>query len=958
MSSEQWQRVDRIFVEALSLSPENRERFVAREAAHDPAVAREALELLTAAEQSGQFMETPAAERLARRLAADGWRLRPGERVGAYVVTDMLGAGGNGEVWRARDDRLGRDVAIKVLLPHVSTDPGQLNRFADEARTASALNHANLVTIHDVGEHNGVPFLVSECLEGQSLRQRMSAGPIRVDDVVAIALGIAAGLGAAHRRGIVHRDLKPENVFLRSEGGVKILDFGLAKLQLVPAAPAETLHAVSSVIAGTAGYMAPEQVRGEDVDARADLFSLGVMLYEMLANEHPFRKDSTFGTLQAILDADPANLTTSARPIPTQLIRIVMRLLEKNPAGRFQSASDLAWALEQSVSIDTDATAPAAPGSLRRRRIGLALTATAALGAAVWLLLGRTPATPVTDAEVTRFTWTLPSGVSLGSPPAVAPDGRNVAFSGWDGARSRLYLRSLNAFDAAPIEGSEGARLPFWSPDNRWVGFFARGRVMKVSIAGGAPVAIADDRHVAAGNRRTEAGGTWSKDGVLVFAPNFNPPSLVMVPATGGVPAPVTRLVSQRGENQHRFPFFLPDGRHFLYLARASALEGRGVFVGSVERAGGEGVRVLDVESNAVYTPLAGADLGVLLYVANGRIEAQRFDPSRRTLVGSAQPLGIEAGGPTLFHPAALGASANVLAYSTQFGAGHQIRVASADGRTPRVLHDRQEQQWPRISPDGRRMAWLLIDPREPNADIWVEDLARRTRTRVTTAPTRDLGHVWSPDGLRLAYRPDVDDRKRLSIIAADGSGASQDLTCPMSFCEPTDWSSDGRELIVNAYERDDTDVWAVAIAPGGNSRPLLQTRFNERDARVSPDRRWIAYVSDEGGRPEVSVRSLSGSPRRFSVSPGGGDQVVWQRDGRALYYVDPKGRLQNVSVHDQNGQLSLGQPVEMPLTIGAGHSNTQYDLAPDGRIYYLDPTPPSLPTDVRIVLGWQALLK
>ena len=971
MSSERWQRLDRIFLEALSLSPENRERFVAREAEHDPAVAREALELLAAADQSGQFMETPAAERLARRLAVDGWRLRPGERVGAYVVTDMLGAGGNGEVWRARDDRLGRDVAIKVLLPHVSTDPGQLNRFADEARTAGALNHANLVTIHDVGEHNGVPFLVSECLEGQSLRQRISAGPIRVDEVVAMALGIARGLGAAHLRGIVHRDLKPENIFVRADGGVKILDFGLAKLQLAPGAASDSVHAVSSVIAGTAGYMAPEQVCGEAVDARADLFSLGVMLYEMLAGEHPFRKDSTFGTLQAILESDPPNLTTCARPVPGPLIRVVMRLLEKHPPGRFQSASDLAWALEQSVSTDavTDPqpfgarlTTPGRssdwwPASLRRR-VGLALTGTAALTAAVYLLLGHRPATPSTAANVTRFTWTLPSGVSLASPPAVAPDSRHVAFTGWDGARNRLYVRSLNAFDAVPIEGSEGARLPFWSPDSQWVGFFARGRVMKVLVAGGAPVAIADDRHVAVGNRRAEMGGTWSKDGLIVFAPNFNPPSLVMVAATGGVPAPVTRLEAQRGQNQHRFPFFLPDGRHFLYLARASTPEGRGVFVGSVERGGNEGVRVLDVESNAAYAPMAGTDLGVLVYVANGRIEAQRFDPSSRTLVGSAQPLAIEAGGPTLFHPAAVGASADVLAYSTQFGAGHQIRMTSADDRASTVLHDRQEQQWPRISPDGTRMAWLLIDPREPNADIWVEDLARRTRTRVTTAPTRDLGHVWSPDGRRLAYRPDVDDRKRLSIIAADGSGASQDLTCPMSFCEPTDWSADGRELIVNAYERDGTDVWAVAVAPGGSSQPLLHTRFNERDARVSPDQRWLAYVSDEAGRPEVSIRRLGGSPRRFSVSPGGGDQVVWQRDGRALYYVNPKGRLQRVSVHDQNGQFVLGQPLEMPLTIGTGHSNTQYDVAPDGRIYYLDPTSPPLPTEVRIVLGWQAMLK
>jgi Tol biopolymer transport system component len=539
----------------------------------------------------------------------------------------------------------------------------------------------------------------------------------------------------------------------------------------------------------------------------------------------------------------------------------------------------------------------------------------------------------------------------------VSPDGRHVAFTGSDGIRSRLYIRSLSAFEATAVDGADGARQPFWSADSQWVGFFGGGRVLKVSRAGGAPVTIADDREAGVGTRRTEMGGTWGRDGLIVYGANFNPPALVMVPAAGGAPAPATRLVAGRGDNQHRFPSFLPDGRHFLYWVRGSKPEGRGVFVGSVDDVESDGVRVLPVNSNAVYAPTAGTDSGVVLYVANERIEAQRFDAFRHRPVGSPQPLGIEAGGDTLFSPAAIGASSDVLAYSTRLGSGYPIRVAGADGSGTTVLHDRQEQLWPRISPDGTRMARLVIDPTEPNADIWVEDLDRRTRTRVTTAPSRDLGHVWSPDGRRLAYRPDVDDRTRLSIIAADGSGVAQDLVCPAAFCEPTDWSSDGRELIVNAYERGGTDVWAVALAAAATSRPLVQTPFNERDARLSPNRRWIAYVSDEAGRPEVSVRNLDGSPRRYMASPGGGDQVVWQRDGRALYYVDPQGRLRRVAVRDVDGELSLGNPVDLPVTIGSGHSNTQYDVAPDGRIYYLDPTPPPLPTEIRIVLGWQRLL-
>ena len=549
-----------------------------------------------------------------------------------------------------------------------------------------------------------------------------------------------------------------------------------------------------------------------------------------------------------------------------------------------------------------------------------------------------------------------PASASLGA--AVSPDGRHIAFTAGESGRARLYIRSLSAFEAVAIAGSEGARQPFWSPDSQWVAFFARGRVMKVSLAGGAPLAIADDRSAGAGSRFTERGGAWSKDDLILYGSNFDR-RLTTVAAAGGIPKFAKALDGQPRRNVTPVSELPARRPSLFYQSRAGSLDGRGVFLGSLDDPNGQGARVLQVDSNAVYTPGDGNLPGVLLYVANGRLEAQRFDPSRRTFVGSVQTLASDIGGSTMFHPAALGASSDVLAYAAQFEAGQPLAMTTQAGGTPTALSDRQEQQWPRISPDGTRMAWLLIDPLAPNADIWVEDLARRTRTRVTTAPTRDLAHVWSPDGQRLAYRPDVDDRKRLSIIAADGSGASQDLTCPRAFCEPTDWSSDGRELIVNAYEPGNTDVWTVAVASDGTSRPLVQSGYNERDARLSPDRRWLAYVSDEAGRPEVSLRSLEGTQRRYTVSPGGGDQVVWQRDGRALFYVDPKGRLRKVAVTQHaSGEMSFADAVELPVTIGSGHSNTQYDVAPDGRIYYLDPTPPRLPTEIRIVLGWQKLLK
>jgi Tol biopolymer transport system component len=585
-----------------------------------------------------------------------------------------------------------------------------------------------------------------------------------------------------------------------------------------------------------------------------------------------------------------------------------------------------------------------------------ALAAAALTAVALTALPTRKPAGDALP-DITRFSWTLPAGVSLLSAPAVSPDGRRVAFVGVGNEGSRLFVRALDDVDARPVPGSDGARWPFWSPDSQWIAFFSRGRLMKAAIAGGTPVLIADDAQAPAGSRRTAHGGTWNRDGVIVYGPTFNPPSLFAVPADGGVPAATTTLVDDRTEQLHRFPAFLPDGRHFLYQVRARGGDARGVFVGTVRDTSVRRERVLAVESNAIYVPRAGQDQGVLLYVASGQIEAQPFDPARRATMGPSQALGIAAGDTTLFQPAAIGASTHVLAYASQLDHGLQIKSVNADGTSPTLFNDRQEQQWPRVSPDGTRLAWLQMDVNQ-GADIWVADLARGTRTRVTTTPGRDMGHVWAPDGQHLALIYEFDEPGSIRIVAADGSEASRRVMCPRATCEPTDWSSDGHELIVNSHEAGGTDVWAVAVEEGGTSRPLLQTRFNERDARLSPDRRWIAFVSDEGGQPAVSLQSLGQSPRRYTVSSRGGDQVVWRRDGKALFYVDDGGRLMQVSIHEQGGELKLGAPVPLEAMIGSGHSNTQYDVAPNGRIYYLDPAAIPAPTEIRLVLGWQRLLK
>lgn len=968
MSADRWRLLDQLFVEALQLHAGAREEFVARACGGDDALRAEALSLLASADESGEFMAKPALERLAKAIAAEGWTLRPGERIGAYTVVRLLGSGGAGEVWRATDERLGRDVAIKVLLPPCSDDAGRVGRFAEEARAAGALNHANILTVHDVGEHRGIPFLVTECLEGQSLRQRLAVGAIPVDEAISVALGVARGLIATHARGIIHRDLKPENVFIRADGGIKILDFGLAKLQL----PVDDLHSaasqtVSCAILGTAGYMAPEQVRGDDVGARGDLFALGVILYEMLCGRRPFKGTSTFETLHAILTTDPPDLLSEHPHVPAPVAQIVTRLLKKTPDARFQSAADLAWALEQLAGRPMDSGArkerPRDRAPLWRSRwlpwaVAPALT-TLLLTGGWWLLpvVGGEPGA----TQLTQFTWMLPAGMVLDSAPVVSPDSQHIVFVGKDVTGRRLFVRDLSSVVAVRLSGTEGARQPFWSPDSRSIGFFARGKLMKLALAAGAPVVIADAIDA--------RGGTWSPSGTIVFAPDLIASPLLKVSAGGGPVEPATLLDLAQGENAHRWPVFLPDGIHFLYFVRATNDARRGVYLGRVDRAAiMPGAPLFHSESEAVYVPPSSGNIGELLYVGNGKIEARSFDAARRTLSGDGRTLALQAGEQTPYHSMMLSASEAVLAFTPSpvpFG----LRLSSVD-RTGENLHSeqREPQNWLRLSPDGRRLARQRIDGVRGNPDIWVEDLARNTRVRVTTAAGPDILLVWSADGKRLAYvtgnPPGRPGPRMLTIAAADGTGILRTVACPgtpATYCEPTDWSHDGRHLIVNVYGARGRDIWTVAIEPDGSTQPLLAEPYSERDGRVSPDGRWISYVSDESGRPEVSVRNISGSPTRIVISGDGGEQPVWRRDGDELFFVDPRGRLRSVTVRGTlNGLPAFGLPVELAVPpIGFGHWGHQYDVSPDGRrIYFMRRDEDQAPQEITVLTGWRSLLR
>jgi Tol biopolymer transport system component len=966
MGRSHWERLQEIFERAQACSRQERESLVASACAGDEALHADVLSLLESGDGARDFLATPAFDQLAREFAADGRSLRPGERVGAYIVDRLVGSGGGGEVWRARDERLDRDVAIKVLPPQFISDAARLRRFADEARSAGALNHPNILVVHDVGEHRGTPFLVTEYLNGQSLRHRLASGPLSVEEAVGAALGIARGLAAAHGRGIVHRDLKPDNVFLSEEGGVKLLDFGLATLHAADGPPGSTPDSgIASVMAGTVGYMPPEQINGRAADARGDLFALGVTLYELLSGRRPFAGASTLEILQAVLTAEPAGVATLNAQVSPQLAAIVARLLKRAPDQRFQSAADVAWALEQVAQPDAVLMA-------RRQVVGDARPATRrpwlmaamaviltgiALPAGWFILAGPTR----TDAAVPlmRFSLAMPAGTALDSAPSVAPDGLRVAFAGRKDGVSRLFVRELASPTPVVVSGTEGARHPFWSPDSRSLGFFARGKLMTVLVAGGAPMPIADARE--------GRGGAWSGSGIIVFAPDILESALLKVPAGGGPVEPATLLDRERGDNSHRWPVFLPDEVHFLYFSRSSEDERRGVYVARADRPASVPASML-IRSDSEVSLVADAspDEALLLSSANGHIEVRRFDATRRTLSGDPRVLAFAAAGPDAVFPSMLSASADTLAFVTSpMPLGLRVSTVLRSGKDLQVSTEVASQNWPRLSPDGRALARQRIDVLRGTPDIWVDDLERGVQLRVTTSLEADMLPVWSPDGTRLAYvttdsPPRTPGRMNLVISARDGTGVVHTIPCPDVYCETTDWTPDGRSLIVNVRGANGGDVWAVPVEPGTRAYPLLHESYVERDARVSPNGRWVSYVTEENGRPEIAVRTIEGSVSRTVISGAGGDQPVWRRDGAELFFVNPQGRLCSAPVRvGRDGAPAFG--IETPLDVppvGFGHFGTQYDVTPDGtRIYFLTPTNAPRPTEIEIVRGWRALL-
>jgi Tol biopolymer transport system component len=870
-----------------------------------------------------------------------------GKEIGPYQVIVRIGAGGMGEVYRARDARLSRDVAIKVLPDFVAADADRIRRFAQEARAIAALNHANILTIYDIGEYEGAPYIVTELLEGEDLRAQLKRGPIEQRRALDYAQQIARGLAAAHEQGIVHRDLKPENLFVTRNGRVKILDFGLAKLR-PPAEATVTLSEQQTrpgTVLGTVAYMSPEQVRGEEASHRADIFALGSVLYEMLSGRRAFSGPSAIEVMNAVLKEDPPPLDELDSRIHPQLARIVRRCLEKREQDRFQSASDLVFGLE--TLLDQSGAARTSTlvkrGGKPARYVWPALTAVLLL-ALLWFVFANPPR--ARDDAVARFQVALPEKAAFTTTVevtglSVAPNGCCLAFVAITEGRRRLWLRRLDTIAAQALPGTTDAFSPFWSPDSRFIAFFAEGRLKKIAMAGGATETLCD-------LSIKPSSGAWGSAGIiLVGGSGADSTGLYRVADTGGA----ATLLLKGEEPLGYWPSFLPDGRHFLYFSRGMD-KPTGIYIGSLDSAA---VRLLlSGNSRGMYVPP-----GYLLFAREGSLMGQAFDAAGLRLTGSTFTVAERVASFDAAGWAEFAAGDGMLAYYTY--PPTSFSWFDRGGRQGAAVIALGSYDNYRLAPDGRRVAFAASDAHTGLSDLWIDEFARNSITRVTADQGDHGDAVWSPDGSRLAFFGFHGLRKStLSMKTLEETGVEEHPVPNVMFAQPTDWSLDGEYIAYTEGLNDPLtgqNIWFLPLAGDRKPIPFLRTRFNEGRARFSPNRRWVAYESDESGRYEIYVRAFDGSGEKTRISIDGGTRACWRRDGTELFYLSGDNQLMAVPVRtvaafEADTPMALFR-IDAPGWSGYGNA---FDAAPDGQRFLIQTGATSLPFTV--VRNWTAELK
>ena len=855
--------------------------------------------------------------------------LSAGSRIGPYEIVSPLGAGGMGEVYKAWDTRLQRTVAIKVLAPHLSASPESRQRFEREARTISQLSHPHICALHDVGREGETEYLVMEYLEGETLSDRLLKGSLPLEQTLRYGVEIAGALDKAHRQGIVHRDLKPGNVMI-TKSGVKLLDFGLAKV--VPPAVQQssltalpTQHALTQegTILGTFQYMAPEQLEGKEADSRTDIFAFGCVLYEMTTGRKAFSGATQASLMSSILRDESPSISQVQPMAPTALDRVVRKCLAKDPEDRWQNAGDLAseikWIGEGSSQAGL--TVPVATRRGRRERVAWTVAGILALGLAASLLSPLSKSTPQTAI---RFSVAPPEKATFVTFPeagtlAFSPDGKSLALIGLTDGKRSLWVRRLDAIAATELKGTTGAISPFWSPDSRFIGYFAGGNLQKIAASGGPPQVLCES---AAGST-----GTWGRNGTILFSEfGAGREGIYRVSSEGGGPEQVTSPDRARGETSQAWPAFLPDGEHFLFLSGAfgPAKEKRTISVGSL---GSRQTRaIVSGESRAAYCPP-----GYLLFAREGSLLAQPFDVRALRATGDPIPISDE-----IWMFRATGNAA--------FAVSEKGDVAYQSGRrsSPLTWHDRTGREIgiaaapstfgrPRLSPDGSRIAVQVADSRRGNRDIWIYEAERGLAQRLTEDPLDAVSPVWSPEGDRIAFGSGREGPIDIYVKPTEAAGIEELLLHEKGVQLPQDWAPDGSAIVYEDYSPGRSPQRQLWLLPQGGKRdraPLLRTSFTTSQGRYSPDSRWLAFVSEETGRQEVYVVAATGQGAVRRVSASGGSLPRWRRDGTELFYLADNGDLVSVTTPPSD-DLRLGST---SVLFTADPPPRDFDVSPDGR--------------------------
>jgi serine/threonine protein kinase len=901
--------------------------------------------------------------------------LSNGSKLGPYEIQSALGAGGMGEVYRARDTRLDRTVAIKVLPVHLSSNPELNARFEREARAVSSLNHSNICHLYDIGSQDGRAFLVMEYLDGETLAERLRKGPMPLKQALEYAIQIAEALATAHRAGILHRDLKPQNVMLTASGA-KLLDFGLAKSAptlgagsgisgLTPSTPTMTIAELSApaqpltrqgTVVGTFQYMAPETLQGTEADTRSDIFSLGCVLYEMVTGRRAFEGKSQLSVMTGILEKDPELVSQIAPSAPPALDYVVKTCLEKNPEERFQTAQDVKLQLKWIAAQGGGQAArveplPVPSKSSRLSWIVAGIAIVAALGMAVaYVKLASRPNAVMRSSILPPAGASFVTMVPASGPPVISSDGTRLAFGARDDkGKIMLYVRALSSTTPQALAGTDDAMYPFWSWDDREVGFFAQGKVKKVNASGG-PVQVLCD----ATNGR---GGAWNKDGVILFSPTATSP-LLRVSSAGGTPEPASKLDTSRNENSNRWPNFLPDNQHFLFWARnALGTQEQNVSVGTL------GSMQTKLVLKGVTTATFAS--GYLLFMREQTLLAQPFDTKRLEVTGEATPIAehIAVNGATAV-PEFSASQNGILVYQTGEASGAwDLLWFTREGKPEGALAQQDRYYYPALSPDGGRVAVSLFNGTQGVADIWILDIRRGTKSRLTFGSGTQVSAVWSFDGKTVYY---ASNRGANQIYSkpADGSGSEQAVLEDTTASEvPYDASPDGRYLIFTrrllSDSRNNLDIWALPLTGGGKPFPIVQTPFDDVSPAISPNGKWMAYQNNESGRTEVYVTLFPGGGARWQVSTNGGVEPKWRGDSKELYFLDPSDNLTAVDVDAAGDSPRLGVPHALFQAIGVQRQVGTYVATADGKKFLINSGSTKQGNEpLTLVMNWTAELK